>query len=112
MLASDDAVENLVFGERAVLVSLAKGAIDISSSSISVALSERLTAAHTKARQRFIAAPVFGRPDVATAGQLFVVAAGRSDALKDAAPLLDSIGQRTFAVSDTPALAPMNPIPE
>jgi 3-hydroxyisobutyrate dehydrogenase-like beta-hydroxyacid dehydrogenase len=42
---------------------------------------------------------------VAAAGQLFVVAAGPSDALKDATPLLDAIGQRTFAVSDTPKAA-------
>jgi 3-hydroxyisobutyrate dehydrogenase-like beta-hydroxyacid dehydrogenase len=105
MLASDDAVESVVFGERGVLVSLAKDAIHISSSTISVALSERLSAAHTKAGQRFIAAPVFGRPDVAAAGQLFVVAAGPSDALKDATPLLAAIGQRTFAVSDTPKAA-------
>jgi 3-hydroxyisobutyrate dehydrogenase-like beta-hydroxyacid dehydrogenase len=52
--------------------------------------------------QRFVAAPVFGRPDVAAAGQLFVVAAGAPDAVKAAAPLFDAIGKRTFVVSETP----------
>ena len=56
-------------------------------------------------RQRFVAAPVFGRPDVAAAGQLFVVAAGAPDAVKAAAPLLDAIGKRTFVVSETPKAA-------
>jgi 3-hydroxyisobutyrate dehydrogenase-like beta-hydroxyacid dehydrogenase len=65
----------------------------------------RWEAAHTKAGQRFVAAPVFGRPDVAAAGQLFVVAAGASDAVKSAAPLFDAIGKRTFVVSETPKAA-------
>src|SRR6202049_290443 len=76
MLADDDAVGRVVFGDTGVISSLHAGAIHISSSTISVALSERLEAAHAKAGQRFVAAPVFGRPDIAAAGQLFVVAAG------------------------------------
>src|SRR5229473_6244648 len=65
MLANDDAVESIVFGEDGIIDSLPAGATHISSSTISVVLSERLAAAHAKAGQRFIAAPVFGRPDVA-----------------------------------------------
>ena len=60
---------------------------------------------HAKAGQRFVAAPVFGRPDVAAAGELYVVAAGASDALKDAAPLFEAIAQRTFIFSKTPSAA-------
>lgn len=105
MLADDDAVETIVFGDGGVIGSLAAGAIHISASTISVALSERLDVGHARARQRFVAAPVFGRPDVAAAGQLFVVAAGAPDAVKEAAPLFDSIGQRTFTVSATPKTA-------
>ena len=62
MLANDDAVEGIVFGDGGILASLARGATHVSSSTISVALSERLTAAHAEAGQQFIAAPVFGRP--------------------------------------------------
>jgi 3-hydroxyisobutyrate dehydrogenase-like beta-hydroxyacid dehydrogenase len=68
-------------------------------------MSERLEAAHAKAGQRLVAAPVFGRPDAAAAGRLFVVAAGAPDAVGDAAPLLNAIGQRTFIVSATPKTA-------
>ncbi len=105
MLANDDAVESVVFGDGSIIGSLLAPAIHISSSTISVALSERLEAAHAKAEQRFVAAPVFGRPDVAAAGQLFVVAAGAPDAVKAAAPLFDAIGKRTFVVSETPKAA-------
>ena len=102
MLADDDAVEGVVFGDGGIVGSLSAGAMHISSSTISVALSERLEAAHVNAGQRFVAAPVFGRPDVAATGQLFIVAAGAPDAVKAAASLFDAIGQKTFIVSETP----------
>jgi 3-hydroxyisobutyrate dehydrogenase-like beta-hydroxyacid dehydrogenase len=105
MLADDNAIERVAFGDGGVISSLPAGAIHISSSTISVALSARLEAAHAKAGQRFVAAPVFGRPDVAAAGQLFVVAAGAPDAVEAAAPLFDAIGQKTFIVSETPKSA-------
>ena len=101
MLANDDAVESVVLGDGGVLASLLAGAIHVSSSTISVALSEKLEKAHAKAGQRYIAAPVFGRPDVAAAGQLFVVAAGEKAAVETAAPLLDAMGQKTFVVSSS-----------
>jgi 3-hydroxyisobutyrate dehydrogenase-like beta-hydroxyacid dehydrogenase len=105
MLASDDAVEGVALGEGGILAGLAAGAAHVSSSTISVALSERLTEAHGKRGQRFVAAPVFGRPEVAAAGQLFVVAAGEPAAVEAATPLLDAIGQKTFVVSPTPKAA-------
>jgi 3-hydroxyisobutyrate dehydrogenase-like beta-hydroxyacid dehydrogenase len=48
---------------------------------------------------------VFGRPDVAATGNLFVIAAGAPAAVEAAAPLLEAIGQKTFVVSDTPKAA-------
>ena len=105
MLANDDAVERVVFGDGGIIGSLPTGAPHISSSTISVALSEKLEAAHAKAGQRFVAAPVFGRPNVAAAGQLFVIAAGGRDTLDAVAPLFDAIGQKTFVVSGTPKSA-------
>jgi 3-hydroxyisobutyrate dehydrogenase-like beta-hydroxyacid dehydrogenase len=105
MLANDDAVERVVFGDGGIIGSLPAGAPHISSSTISVTLSEKLEAAHAKAGQQFVAAPVFGRPDVAAAGQLFVIAAGGRDTLDAVAPLFDAIGQKTFVVSGTPKAA-------
>ena len=100
MLAEDSAVENVVLGEAGILASLRKGAIHISSSTISVALSEKLAAEHTKRGQRFVAAPVFGRPEAAAAAKLFIVVAGAPDALDSCMPLFDAMGQKTFRFGD------------
>jgi 3-hydroxyisobutyrate dehydrogenase-like beta-hydroxyacid dehydrogenase len=102
MLANDEAVEGLVFGDGGVLDSLAQGAIHVSSSTISVALCERLTAAHAKAGQQFVAAPVFGRPEAAQAAKLFVVAAGAPAPLQAVSEMFDAFSQRTFVVSEEP----------
>jgi len=104
MLSNDDAVENAVYSDGGVLASLSKGAIHISSSTISVALSKRLAEHHADRGQRYVAAPVFGRPEAAAAAKLFIVAAGSPEAVKTAMPVFDAIGQRTFTVSeDAPA---------
>ncbi|MDB5453476.1 MAG: 6-phosphogluconate dehydrogenase [Caulobacteraceae bacterium] len=102
MLADDEAVESAVSSPGGILESLSPGAIHISSSTISVALSKRLAALHANAGQRFVAAPVFGRPEVAAAGQLAVMAAGAPEAVQAAQPLLDAVGRKTFVVAETP----------
>ncbi|MDE3155386.1 MAG: NAD(P)-dependent oxidoreductase [Acidobacteriota bacterium] len=108
MLADDRAVEQVVFGEDAqpgLLAALPKGAVHVSCSTISVALSRRLAAAHAAAGQDYVAAPVFGRPEAARAQALWVVAGGAPDVLDRCAPLFDAIGQGTFRVGDDPATA-------
>jgi 3-hydroxyisobutyrate dehydrogenase-like beta-hydroxyacid dehydrogenase len=100
MLSDDAAVEDVAFGENGIVASLAPGATHVSSSTISVALSERLAAAHSEAGQQYAAAPVFGRPEAASAAKLFVIAAGAPQVLEPLVPLFDAIGQRTFVVSD------------
>ena len=105
MLADDKAVESVAFGEDGIIASLAAGAVHISSSTISVALSERLAAAHAAASQRFVAAPVFGRPDAAAAGKLFIVACGAPEAVTACLPLFEAMGQKTFVMSDRPEAA-------
>jgi 3-hydroxyisobutyrate dehydrogenase-like beta-hydroxyacid dehydrogenase len=105
MLSDDQAVENVALGEDGIVASLAPGATHVSSSTISVALSERLAAAHAQAGQRYAAAPVFGRPEAAAAAKLFVVAAGAPQVLEPLVSLFDVIGQRTFVVSEQPHAA-------
>ena len=105
MLADDHAVESVVFGKNGILNALPRGGLHISISTISVALSERLTAAHREAGQEYIAAPVFGRPEAAAAAKLFVVAAGPAATLQKCRPLFDAISQRTFLAGDEPRSA-------
>jgi 3-hydroxyisobutyrate dehydrogenase-like beta-hydroxyacid dehydrogenase len=101
MLADDAAVEEVVFGAEGILGALPKTAVHVSSSTISVALAQRLTTAGG----RFVSAPVFGRPEAAAAGKLFVVAAGADDAVQAAQPVFDAIGQRTYRVGTDPSAA-------
>jgi 3-hydroxyisobutyrate dehydrogenase-like beta-hydroxyacid dehydrogenase len=105
MLANDEAVEGVAFGDGGIVASLAPGATHVSSSTISPALAERLTATHAEAGQHFVAAPVFGRPEAAAAAKLFVIAAGPSAPLQQVSDVFDAIGQRTFVVSEQPSTA-------
>jgi 3-hydroxyisobutyrate dehydrogenase-like beta-hydroxyacid dehydrogenase len=105
MLADDAAVESVVYSDQGVSASLRKGAVHVSSSTISVALCKRLAVDHAAIGQRFVAAPVFGRPDVAAAGELTVVAAGTQDTIAEVSPLLDAVGRRTFVMSEQPQAA-------
>jgi 3-hydroxyisobutyrate dehydrogenase-like beta-hydroxyacid dehydrogenase len=105
MLADDQAVEGVVFGDDNILAALALGKAHISMSTISVALSQRLAAAHAKAGQTYLAAPVFGRPDAAAAAKLFIVAGGPPEAIARYQPLFDALGQRTFAIGEHQAAA-------
>src|SRR5260370_35479719 len=79
-----------------------KDCIRIEASTISVALSEELESDHAKAQRRFVAAPVFGRPDAAAQRQLWIVAGGPSDALERCAALFTAIGQGTFRFARPP----------
>jgi 3-hydroxyisobutyrate dehydrogenase-like beta-hydroxyacid dehydrogenase len=109
MLADDAAVHHAAFGdvdlEGGIVDSLAPGAVHISASTISVALATQLARAHADSGQMFVSAPVFGRPEAAAAGKLFVVAAGASSTIDRVTPLFDAIGQRTFTVSENPQAA-------
>jgi 3-hydroxyisobutyrate dehydrogenase-like beta-hydroxyacid dehydrogenase len=105
MLADDHAVEAVAYDDHGILTHLRPGAVHVSLSTISTALSKRLAGAHAKVDQGYVAAPVFGRPEAAAAAKLFVVAAGKADAIEAVSPLLDAIGQKTFVVSEEPEAA-------
>jgi 3-hydroxyisobutyrate dehydrogenase-like beta-hydroxyacid dehydrogenase len=105
MLANDAAVSAVTFTNNGLIASLAKRAVHISMSTISVALSKRLAQAHTLAGQRYIAAPVFGRPDMAAAAKLFIVAAGDPVTVDACVPLFDALGQKTSRIGTDPAAA-------
>ena len=105
MLADDAAVESTVLHANGMIDALPRGAVHISMSTISVRLSKTLAEEHRKRGQEFLAAPVFGRPDAAEAGKLFVVAAGPEPVLQRYRLLLEAIGQRVFVVGDKPEMA-------
>src|SRR5258706_654788 len=85
MLSDDRAVEAVVFGDGGIL-SASGTPVHVSMSTISLALADRLAAAHAAAGSSYLSAPVFGRPAVAQAGELFVLTAGPPGAIAKCPP--------------------------
>lgn len=100
MLSDDEALAAVMEGPDGALHAMPRGALHISMSTISAAASEALEHAHRESGLEFIAAPVFGRPQAAAQGALFVVAAGDPAAVARAEPLLSLVGQRRFIVGN------------
>ena len=105
MLADDAALEAVASGPEGLLEGLPAGGLHISMSTIAVATAERIAGQHATRGQRFLSAPVFGRPEAAVAAKLFVVAAGSGVDFEFAGPLLGALSQRVFYVGQTPARA-------
>jgi 3-hydroxyisobutyrate dehydrogenase-like beta-hydroxyacid dehydrogenase len=105
MLADDEAAANIAMGSGGLVENLSKGAIHLSMSTISVAMSDRLAQAHAQSGQRYVAAPVFGRPDMAAAAKLFIVAAGDPQAIDTCRSVFDALGQKTSTIGGVPSAA-------
>ncbi len=110
MLFDDTAHEEVLFGPKdlpvnGLLGALRPGALHIALSTISVALSERLTQEHARRGQEYVAAPVFGRPNVAAEGRLWIAVAGADDAITRARPLLEPLSRGISVVGKEPRQA-------
>jgi 3-hydroxyisobutyrate dehydrogenase-like beta-hydroxyacid dehydrogenase len=106
MLTDDAAMEAVLFGDEkhggvspGFLDALPQGSIHVTLSTISVALARRITAAHQERAQHHVGAPVFGRPAVAEAGKLWIVASGADAALAQVRPLLECVSRGLTVVS-------------
>jgi 3-hydroxyisobutyrate dehydrogenase-like beta-hydroxyacid dehydrogenase len=102
MLADDDAVHAVIDG---LLDAAPKGLVHMNMSSISVSLARELAARHLASGVAYVAAPVFGRPELAAEGKLNVVVAGEPAALATVEPLLAVIGQRSWRIGLQPERA-------
>lgn len=105
MLNDDEAVSDVALGADGIVHAMAPGATHVSLSTISVALSERLTVEHRNRGQFFVAAPVFGRPNVAADGKLWIAIAGDNAAIEIVRPLLGSISRGYTVVGSEPKQA-------
>jgi 3-hydroxyisobutyrate dehydrogenase-like beta-hydroxyacid dehydrogenase len=104
-MLSDDAAIREVILKAGVLQQAQRKPVHVVSSTISVAFAEELARAHDEAGVGYVSAPVFGRPDIAEAAQLNIVAAGRREPLERVKPLLDLLGKRVFVMGDEPKQA-------
>jgi 3-hydroxyisobutyrate dehydrogenase-like beta-hydroxyacid dehydrogenase len=102
MLFDDHAHEEVLFGSNGLMEALTPSTLHISCSTISVALSERLTREHARRGIPFVAAPVFGRPNVAEAGKLWIVTAGQAEYVERARPILEPMSRGISIVGNEP----------
>ena len=105
MLFDDHAHEEVLFGSNGLMEALTPATLHISCSTISVRLSERLTQEHAKRGIPFVAAPVFGRPNVAESGKLWIVAAGPAGNIERARPILEPLSRGISVVGSEPCQA-------
>jgi 3-hydroxyisobutyrate dehydrogenase-like beta-hydroxyacid dehydrogenase len=105
MLADDAALQAVAYGEEGLFAGLEEGALHVSMSTIAMATADRFKQEHTARRQRFVSAPVFGRPEAAAAAKLFILAAGEEPDLQTAAPIFAAVGQRVFKLGTEPRAA-------
>jgi 3-hydroxyisobutyrate dehydrogenase-like beta-hydroxyacid dehydrogenase len=101
MLMDDPALREVLYKGK-VLESLGSGAIHVSLSTLSVALSKELTEEHAKRGQHFVAAPVFGRPHIAEAGKLRVVLGGAAEPVEKVRPLVEKFSRGISVVGENP----------
>ena len=105
MLENDRALSELAHGADGLIAAMAQGAIHVAMGTHSLSLVKALAAAHADAGQVMVGAPVMGRPPVAEAGQLGILAGGPEAAVATCAPLFEAMGRRTFAAGAEPAAA-------
>src|SRR5579863_6104303 len=105
MLFDDHAHEEVLFGPNGLMDALTPATPHLSCSTISVSLSERLTREHARRGIPFVAAPVFGRPNVAEEGKLWIVAAGSAANIERARPILEPLSRGISVVGNEPRQA-------
>lgn len=105
-MLSDDRTVTDIFAPGAKLLSrLAPGGMHVSMSTIHPETARQLAREHERAGIAYLAAPVFGRPNVAAQGNLCIPVSGAPEARRRAEPLLKALGRGIFVFGDDPGAA-------
>jgi 3-hydroxyisobutyrate dehydrogenase-like beta-hydroxyacid dehydrogenase len=98
-------VEEVTSGDEGILRCLDPSSVHLSMSTISPEAARHLAGLHDLYETRYVAGPVFGRPDAAAAKKLWVMLSGDADARAQVRPVAEALGQGVFEVGDDPAAA-------
>ncbi len=104
MLPNDDALRD-VFIDGDLLAHGRQSTVSINMGTVSLDCVDELTALHAARGIPYVAATVFGRPDVAAAAKLSVMVAGDPDVIDRVQPLFDAMGRKTYRVGTEPRQA-------
>jgi 3-hydroxyisobutyrate dehydrogenase-like beta-hydroxyacid dehydrogenase len=106
IVSDDAALKSICEGEEGLIKNLSAGSIHVSMSTILPQTAVELAAAHEINSQHYLAAPVFGRPEAATAKKLNYVISGKEATRNKIEPLLkDAGGAGVFHFGDSFAAA-------
>ncbi|GAC1349129.1 MAG: NAD(P)-dependent oxidoreductase [Ktedonobacteraceae bacterium] len=105
MVANDSALESVVSGEGGFLERLGPDGIHLSMSTVSPATARKLADLHAKHGSMYLAAPVFGRPDAAAGGKLWISLAGSQAGKERVKPVLNALGQGVYDFGEDPGAA-------
>lgn len=104
MLAHDQAMREVLLDSGA-LAKVRKGVVHVNLATISTALAAELSTLHAELGLGYVASPVFGRPPVARAGGLNVLAAGAPEAVAVAMPVLELLAAKVWPLGEDPVRA-------
>lgn len=104
-MLSDDAAVEAVWIRGGLVGKMPASCVHLNMATVSLRIGKELTRLHREAGSNYVAAPVFGRPHAAAAGQLEIIAAGAEAALERCKPLFAVLGKQTFQVGAEPWLA-------
>lgn len=105
MLANDAAVHDVAMGPHGFTERLGRDGVHISMSTVSLELTRALAERQAALGGHFVSAPVFGRPEAAAAGKLWILCSGTEAAKARARPVLEAAGQGLFDMGDAPDAA-------
>ena len=89
-LMSDASVFAIVEAPDGLLAALPRDAVHIGASTISVDATRRLVGLHSRHDSEYLAAPVVGRPDAASAGELVALVCGKQSVFEASRGVLQS----------------------
>jgi 3-hydroxyisobutyrate dehydrogenase-like beta-hydroxyacid dehydrogenase len=104
-LMDDASVLAAVSGADGILDGMRPGAVHIGTTTISPRLSARLAGMHAEHGSRYVAAPVAGRPDAASAGRLLTFLGGRAEDIERSRPVIEAYAPQVFVMGEDPAVA-------
>ena len=99
MLPNDDAMLATFVGSD--ILSTGGAPLHLNMATASIECTRRLVAAHEKHGIGYLAATVYGRPEMAAERNLNILAAGDPAAIERVQPLFDAMGKKTWRLGDT-----------
>lgn len=94
IVSNDLALESICCDKDGILTELKENDVHLCLSTVSPSCVDRLEDLHRNKNAIFISCPVFGRPPVAEARKLIVVAGGQRNGFEKVEPILNNISQK------------------